>query len=762
MTNYSITNPFEVFTDTDGEPLENGYIYIGQANLNPITNPIEVFWDSEFNYPAAQPIRTLAGYPSRNGTPGNLFINLGDYSDYSIVIQTKRFELVYSSSAAILGSGNKRLNFVDTYDDLRAITGFGVTVYVRGGDVIGDTGQGMFEFFDGAAPGTYTDDKGISFLPTGGDGSAAWIRQYSGPILMDWYLIGSGQTSTYNGDAIESALSISKEVTFSNGTYPVDRVPVLSNHIIHGSPTLTLDADIYTLATSNRLDWADNLTINGATPETLTFSSLGSITGSAGAWDVPITVASAGSAAVGLFLRLTAASGTGKPEVIEGIWKITDVTGSVISITHTARNASFPTLTISDVTINLITTIINCDDENVFQQYGGNYQSDNIVYEVLNAIALDGTKAFAVAPRANASENYYANASAKFGSFIGFSGGGNHGIVVGGTGWVECEANVCACGNNQDGFHATEGASMFAKFCIASGNDESGVMSEMNADIECDGVHACSNGDHGCESLAGKMGLSQNTSILSYNVLRGLHAQDGAIVRANSITCDFNEDAGMKAETGAIIIATNAICDNNANEGFFATRFTYIDASDSTSTNNTTGYRAERRGWIDALGTITVSGNATDYDTDFDGHVSFALDDFEPKDFAGWIDFATAPQFEGVAAPTYVEQTGEYKVTQRNVFWKIKLEYSGLDTADISTVVISGMPVTMAGRNGNVQLNIRSLTGIVMAATDTYQANYNSANDRIVFIDNAGNLMTYNGGEMQAAGIIEIAGWYES
>ncbi len=89
MTNYSITNPFEVFTDLDGNPLENGYIYIGETGKNPIIYPIQCYWDKTYTYPINQPIRTIGGYPSRNGTPGNIFINPAENDLYSMQVLTK-------------------------------------------------------------------------------------------------------------------------------------------------------------------------------------------------------------------------------------------------------------------------------------------------------------------------------------------------------------------------------------------------------------------------------------------------------------------------------------------------------------------------------------------------------------------------------------------------------------------------------------------------------------------------------------------------
>lgn len=96
MSALSIQPTYPIFTETDGLPLENGYIWIGTANLDPQINPINVYWDAALTIAAPQPIRTLNGYPSRNGTPGRLYVN----GDYSIRVMNKNGSMVYSAPAA--------------------------------------------------------------------------------------------------------------------------------------------------------------------------------------------------------------------------------------------------------------------------------------------------------------------------------------------------------------------------------------------------------------------------------------------------------------------------------------------------------------------------------------------------------------------------------------------------------------------------------------------------------------------------------------
>lgn len=96
MSALSIQPTFPIFTETDGQPLENGYIWIGTVNLDPQVNPINVYWDAALTILAPQPIRTLGGYSARNGTPARLYVN----SDYSIRVMNKNGSLVYSAPQA--------------------------------------------------------------------------------------------------------------------------------------------------------------------------------------------------------------------------------------------------------------------------------------------------------------------------------------------------------------------------------------------------------------------------------------------------------------------------------------------------------------------------------------------------------------------------------------------------------------------------------------------------------------------------------------
>jgi len=116
MSALSIQPPYPAFAGTDGLPLENGYIWIGTVNLNPQVNPIAVYWDAALTIPAAQPIRTLNGYPMYQGTPSRFYAA----SDYSILVQNSKGSLVYTSLNGNL-SGNNTIASNATGDGIQII-----------------------------------------------------------------------------------------------------------------------------------------------------------------------------------------------------------------------------------------------------------------------------------------------------------------------------------------------------------------------------------------------------------------------------------------------------------------------------------------------------------------------------------------------------------------------------------------------------------------------------------------------------------------
>lgn len=212
-----IESPYPSYFDTDGKPLENGYIYIGVAGLNPLSNPLQAYWDADLTIPAYN-IRTLGGYPIRGGTPARLYVQ----SNYSILIKNKHGRLVYSNLNAIDYFNDvsaTTIQRVKTVSDLRNLNGYlaGQAVQVMGYYSVGDLGGGPVRRWDQGKPaGTYVDNGGDIIVPTGGNGSSAWIWEYSGICSVLWYGV-KGNGTDDDTSVFDNALNSGNKIMIPEG-----------------------------------------------------------------------------------------------------------------------------------------------------------------------------------------------------------------------------------------------------------------------------------------------------------------------------------------------------------------------------------------------------------------------------------------------------------------------------------------------------------------------------------------------------------------
>lgn len=89
----------------------------------------------------------------------------------------------------------------------------------------GDGGGGPARVWkSGAAPGTYVDNGGSIIVPNGGNGSAAWVWEYSGPVSVKWFgAKGDGvrDDTTEIRAAFNDILASNGELDLVDGDYAV-------------------------------------------------------------------------------------------------------------------------------------------------------------------------------------------------------------------------------------------------------------------------------------------------------------------------------------------------------------------------------------------------------------------------------------------------------------------------------------------------------------------------------------------------------------
>lgn len=109
-----LDNPFPLFVDSLGAPLQNGYVYMGEAGKDPEAHPLDTYWNEGLSIIAEQPFRTRGGYIVDGANTAFVF---ADAEDYSLRVRdASGGELFFLASAAVTGEQYQPLD-----SDLTAI-----------------------------------------------------------------------------------------------------------------------------------------------------------------------------------------------------------------------------------------------------------------------------------------------------------------------------------------------------------------------------------------------------------------------------------------------------------------------------------------------------------------------------------------------------------------------------------------------------------------------------------------------------------------
>lgn len=210
-----IEPPFDVFSDIDGKPLKNGFVYIGEPGLDAETNLKPIYWDEALTIPAAQPLRTINGYIVNSGTVAKVYTD----GDYSIKLRNKNGSLV---SSALTSSNLEQM-------DAR---------YLRNFEVLENL----------ADPNDPTSAKGSTDLVEGQT------------IVVGERAAGKGGFSTWDAVLASSVTANGYDVVLSTGSPTIALVLRIENSIIHSDAIGAGDNDVDALQAMN-----DRLTVNGGT-----------------------------------------------------------------------------------------------------------------------------------------------------------------------------------------------------------------------------------------------------------------------------------------------------------------------------------------------------------------------------------------------------------------------------------------------------------------------------------------------------------------
>jgi hypothetical protein len=241
----SLLPPYPTFRDAQGNPLNGGFVYIGQPGLEARTTPKASFFDEALQIPtgtaSGAAVRTSAGYPvGHNGSPANVYVD----GDYSITVLNSAGVMVFSAlypnfaldtGAAEVGpvlapDGNLSFpGFAFTSDQDTGFSrpGSGQIQTVANGVLVSTSTETGTSFAQPVTAGAITASGQVSAGSFAGAGVqsavAASLGQVPSGTAVINYLAATAGWAPYNGTdgvlydfAVTGAVA-QVEATFSNG-----------------------------------------------------------------------------------------------------------------------------------------------------------------------------------------------------------------------------------------------------------------------------------------------------------------------------------------------------------------------------------------------------------------------------------------------------------------------------------------------------------------------------------------------------------------
>jgi hypothetical protein len=227
MAALSIQVPYPVFYDRDGQPLNDGNIYIGVANLDPVTNPLPVYYDEALTIAASQPLVTSGGYVYRNGTPAQLYV---DAADFSITVNDSKNLFVYSfPSGTGIGVGAASVEYDPPFTG--AVTS-GYTVADKLSQTVSVKDFGAFG--DGVTDDTAAIKAAVDYGINNGKSiyvpSGTYICTYN--VLLFTFSSSTSKVFTLFGDGATSILKMGDGLMTATGRRFFDMRPAVDmDHI---------------------------------------------------------------------------------------------------------------------------------------------------------------------------------------------------------------------------------------------------------------------------------------------------------------------------------------------------------------------------------------------------------------------------------------------------------------------------------------------------------------------------------------------------
>ena len=396
-----------------------------------------------------------------------------------------------------------------------------------------------------------------------------------------------------------------------------DAISAIQRWIIPASSTVTIKVPSAALTqpTTFAHAYGDRVFITGLVAKvTATATAAGAVTGAAGAWSVPITVASAAGIQVNDYAILSSVTGTGAYKQFSGLCKVSSVVGTTVTVLNTDKSASWASATLTGATLTVVKNIITytgCDGLRVDSKLGG---LSNIIL-VGNKTA--GTIGLITNRMCIGGKNKgYVYCGGGYGTGVaGFGDGGvyaQYGGVVDGA----CLAVAdCLIYN----VYSQHGGHVMMNDGISSGCAEAGIAASNSGDISFERGVSVGNGTYGIFEFSSGSVLAKNAFVW-HNVADGWRTSWGGALRADNLDSRYNGGSGG-FNLGASAILPNAIMSNNGSNGITCEGGGSVYANNLVADSNL-GHGIHNDGSVFDAPSSTLSSNGINGLTTTNGGVS--------------------------------------------------------------------------------------------------------------------------------------------
>lgn len=221
-----VQNGIPIFSDIDGDPIEDGYIYIGEPGLNPESNPLQAYWDASLTIPAGNnpTARTKGGAAAYNGAPSRLYVP----TNYSIVVKDKKNKIVYSVLDAT--DYTTPTVYVDSVADLATLTGTKEGQVIRVKGFYSGTPLEMPDYY--SRPDSVETPNGFSIIANPDGGTFEWPDITK--VNAAWLGV-KNDGSTNISTIINTAIPLFDTIEFDEGGYLLEAQINLNYITIRGA-----------------------------------------------------------------------------------------------------------------------------------------------------------------------------------------------------------------------------------------------------------------------------------------------------------------------------------------------------------------------------------------------------------------------------------------------------------------------------------------------------------------------------------------------